>query len=133
MEPSTRAEAQVQDASQRISTLFVELLERQFPIDENHTEIHLRSPSDFAHQLNVHVNHLNRAVKKTIGKTTVLAQRPWIVPIPGTTKLHRLEENAAAADIELTSEELQEIEVVSARIKVMGNRYPEHMEKATGL
>ena len=66
-----------EDASQRISTLFMELLERQFPIDDTHTEIHFRSPSEFAHQLNVHVNHLNRVVKKTLGKTTsqIIAER----------------------------------------------------------
>lgn len=70
LEPTTVKAEQAQDASQRISTLFLELLERQFPIDENHTEIHLRTASDFAHQLNIHVNHLNRALKSTIGKTT---------------------------------------------------------------
>jgi AraC-like DNA-binding protein len=58
------------NASQRISTLFMELLERQFPIDEDHRKINLRSPSDFAEQLNVHVNHLNRAVKENTLKTT---------------------------------------------------------------
>lgn len=68
--PSTRIEQLPINASQRIHWLFLELLERQFPIDENHTEITLRSASDFANQLNVHVNHLNRAVKQTSGKTT---------------------------------------------------------------
>ncbi len=58
------------NASQRISNLFLELLERQFPIDENHKELNLRTASDFAQQLNVHVNHLNRAVKETTDKTT---------------------------------------------------------------
>lgn len=57
-------------ATQRISALFMELLERQFPIDENHGEMQLRSASDFAAQLNVHVNHLNRAIKEITGKTT---------------------------------------------------------------
>lgn len=68
--PSTRIEQLPINASQRIYWLFLELLERQFPIDENHTEIKLRTASDFATQLNVHVNHLNRAVKETGGKTT---------------------------------------------------------------
>lgn len=68
--PSTRIEQLPINASQRIHWLFLELLERQFPIDENHTEIKLRTASDFAEQLNVHVNHLNRAVKETGGKTT---------------------------------------------------------------
>ncbi len=57
-------------ASTRISALFLELLERQFPIDENHPYIKLRSASEFAEQLNVHVNHLNRSVKEITGKTT---------------------------------------------------------------
>ena len=57
-------------ASTRISALFLELLERQFPIDENHPTIKLRSASEFADQLNVHVNHLNRSVKEITGKTT---------------------------------------------------------------
>jgi AraC family transcriptional activator of pobA len=77
MQPATSAEKQQINASQRISTMFLELLERQFPIDENHTEIKLRTASDFADQLNVHVNHLNRAVKETSGKTTsnLIAER----------------------------------------------------------
>lgn len=63
----------------------------------------------------------------------VLAQRPWIVPIPGTTKLHRLEENNSASSIELTKEELREIEEASTNIEVVGTRYTEAMEKSTGL
>ena len=77
MQPiSAHDKAQI-NASQRISTLFLELLERQFPIDENHPSIKLRSASDFANQLNVHVNHLNRAVKETTQKTTtqLIAER----------------------------------------------------------
>nr|WP_299416710.1 helix-turn-helix transcriptional regulator [uncultured Emticicia sp.] len=68
--PSTRIEQLPINASQRIYWLFFELLERQFPIDENHTEIKLRTASDFADQLNIHINHLNRSVKETSGKTT---------------------------------------------------------------
>ncbi len=63
----------------------------------------------------------------------VLAQKPWIVPIPGTTKLHRLTENNGAASITLTAAELQEIEVASTQIEVVGTRYTEAMEKSTGL
>lgn len=65
------------NASQRISTIFLELLERQFPIDEDHPSVNLRSASEFANQLNVHVNHLNRAVKETTQKTTteIIAER----------------------------------------------------------
>ncbi|MFN4145882.1 MAG: helix-turn-helix domain-containing protein [Runella sp.] len=68
--PSTHIEQLPINAAQRIHWLFLELLERQFPIDESHTEIRLRSPADFALHLNVHINHLNRAVKKNSGKTT---------------------------------------------------------------
>jgi len=75
--PSSNFDKQRISASQRISTLFLELLERQFPIDENHKAVCIRSASDFARQLNVHVNHLNRAVNETSGKTTsrVIAER----------------------------------------------------------
>ncbi len=77
MQPSAAIEKQPINAAQRISTLFMELLERQFPIDENHQSVDLRSASDFARQLNVHVNHLNRAVKATTDKTTtqLIAER----------------------------------------------------------
>lgn len=70
MQPNAGLEKHSLNAAQRISTLFLELLERQFPIDENHPALQLRSASDFAEQLNVHVNHLNRAVKESTGKTT---------------------------------------------------------------
>ena len=62
----------------------------------------------------------------------LLAQKPWIVPIPGTTKLHRLQENIAAADIELTQEDLREIERAAAKITVQGARYPEHLNRMVG-
>lgn len=62
----------------------------------------------------------------------LLAQKPWIVPIPGTTKLHRLEENIGAADITFTTDELREIDHASAEIKVEGERYPEHLQKLVG-
>jgi AraC family transcriptional activator of pobA len=70
LELSTSLEMLPVNASQRISTLFMELLERQFPIDETHHSVNLRSASEFAEQLNVHVNHLNRVVKETTQKTT---------------------------------------------------------------
>jgi AraC family transcriptional regulator, transcriptional activator of pobA len=77
MQPATNFNQQPMNASQRISTLFMELLERQFPIDENHPSVNLRSASDFANQLNVHVNNLNRAIKETTEKTTtqIIAER----------------------------------------------------------
>lgn len=70
LEPSTTLQEQSVSASYRISKLFIELLERQFPIDETHSRVSLRSASDFADQLNVHVNHLNRSVKEVTEKTT---------------------------------------------------------------
>jgi AraC-like DNA-binding protein len=77
MQPSSTIAQQQINASQRISTLFLELLERQFPIEENHPKVNLRAASDFAQQLNVHVNHLNRALKETTQKTTtqIIAER----------------------------------------------------------
>jgi aryl-alcohol dehydrogenase-like predicted oxidoreductase len=73
------------------------------------------------------------ATPAQIALAWVLAQKPWIVPIPGTTKQHRLTENIGAASIQLTDEELQEMEAASAQIKIVGDRYTEQMEKATGL
>ncbi|MCY1136529.1 aldo/keto reductase [Actinoplanes sp. Pm04-4] len=61
----------------------------------------------------------------------LLAQRPWIVPIPGTRRLERLEENMGAADVELTAGDLAEIETAAAQIDVRGARYPEHLERLT--
>jgi aryl-alcohol dehydrogenase-like predicted oxidoreductase len=73
------------------------------------------------------------ATPAQIALAWLLAQKPWIVPIPGTTKLHRLTENNGAAYVELTPKDLAEIENASAKIKVEGARYPEHIEKMTGL
>jgi aryl-alcohol dehydrogenase-like predicted oxidoreductase len=73
------------------------------------------------------------ATSAQIALAWLLAQKPWIVPIPGTTKLHRLEENIGAANIELTSGELSEIKSALEQIKITGNRYPEEFEKTTGL
>ncbi len=74
-----------------------------------------------------------KATPAQIALAWVLAQKPWIVPIPGTTKLHRLTENIGAAAVQLTVDELQEIEEASAQIKIIGTRYTEQMEKSTGL
>jgi aryl-alcohol dehydrogenase-like predicted oxidoreductase len=73
------------------------------------------------------------ATPAQIALAWLLAQKTWIVPIPGTTKLHRLTENNGAAYIELTPTDLAEIESASARIRVEGARYPEHIERMTGL
>jgi aryl-alcohol dehydrogenase-like predicted oxidoreductase len=62
----------------------------------------------------------------------LLAQKPWIVPIPGTTKLHRLDENLGAVSIELTPDDLRDIESTVAKITVQGARYPERLERMTG-
>jgi len=77
MQPSAQIDKRAINASQRITTLFLELLERQFPIDDNHQTVSLRAASDYANLLNVHVNHLNRAIKETTQKTTsqVIAER----------------------------------------------------------
>ena len=73
------------------------------------------------------------ATPAQIALAWLLAQKPWIVPIPGTTKLSRLEENLGAAEIELTPEDLDEIKRAASRIKVQGDRYPNALEKLTGL
>ena len=73
------------------------------------------------------------ATPAQIALAWLLAQKPWIVPIPGTTKLHRLEENLGAAEIELTDDDLREIEDAAANITVHGARYPEQMERRTNL
>jgi len=73
-----------------------------------------------------------KATPAQIALAWLLAQKPWIVPIPGTTKLHRLEENIGAVAIELTAGDLSEIETAAAQIHIEGARYPEHIEKMTG-
>jgi aryl-alcohol dehydrogenase-like predicted oxidoreductase len=72
------------------------------------------------------------ATPARIALAWLLAQKPWIVPIPGTTKLHRLEENIGAAAIELTPDDLREIDHAAAQITVQGARYPEQLEQLTG-
>jgi len=73
-----------------------------------------------------------KATPAQIALAWLLAQKPWIVPIPGTTKLSRLEENLGAAAIELTAEDLREIESAAAKITAQGARYPEQLDKLTG-
>jgi aryl-alcohol dehydrogenase-like predicted oxidoreductase len=73
-----------------------------------------------------------KATLAQIALAWLLAKKPWIVPIPGTTKLHRLEENLGAADVEFTGEDLREIERASSSIKVEGARYPEWLEPLSG-
>jgi aryl-alcohol dehydrogenase-like predicted oxidoreductase len=73
------------------------------------------------------------ATPAQIALAWLLAQKPWIVPIPGTTKLHRLEENIGSVAVELSADDLRQIEDASSKIQVEGARYPEDMEKTTGL
>jgi aryl-alcohol dehydrogenase-like predicted oxidoreductase len=73
-----------------------------------------------------------KATPAQIALAWLLAQKPWIVPIPGTTKLHRLEENIGSVAIELSVDDLQQIESAAAKIPVEGARYPEQLEKMTG-
>jgi aryl-alcohol dehydrogenase-like predicted oxidoreductase len=73
------------------------------------------------------------ATPAQIALAWLLSQKPWIVPIPGTTKLHRLEENIGAVSLELTKSDLDQIEAAAAAIKIEGARYPEHIEKMTNL
>jgi aryl-alcohol dehydrogenase-like predicted oxidoreductase len=73
-----------------------------------------------------------KATPAQIALAWLLAQKPWIVPIPGTTKLGRLLENLGAAEVELTSDDLREIDSASSKIKVEGARYPERLEQMTG-
>jgi aryl-alcohol dehydrogenase-like predicted oxidoreductase len=73
-----------------------------------------------------------KATPAQIALAWLLAQKPWIVPIPGTTKLHRLDENIEAAAIELTPDDLREIDNAASKITVQGTRYPEHLERMTG-
>jgi aryl-alcohol dehydrogenase-like predicted oxidoreductase len=73
-----------------------------------------------------------QATPAQIALAWLLAQKPWIVPIPGTTKLERLEENIGAADVELTTDDLREIDSVVATIAPAGDRYPEELERLTG-
>lgn len=73
-----------------------------------------------------------KATRAQIALAWLLAQKPWIVPIPGTTKLHRLEENLGAAKVELTSKDLQQIQDAMSGIEVQGARYPEALQKLVG-
>jgi aryl-alcohol dehydrogenase-like predicted oxidoreductase len=72
------------------------------------------------------------ATPAQIALAWLLAQKPWIVPIPGTTKLHRLEENIGAANVELTAGDLREIEEAASKIAVQGARYPKHLQERVG-
>jgi aryl-alcohol dehydrogenase-like predicted oxidoreductase len=78
------------------------------------------------------IGEKKNATPGQIALAWLLAQKPWIAPIPGTTKLHRLEENIAAAGIELTPDDRGEIESAASKITVQGARYPEHLARMVG-
>lgn len=73
-----------------------------------------------------------KATPAQIALAWLLAQQPWIVPIPGTRKLERLDENLGATAVELTPDDLREIDSAASQITVQGARYPEHLEQMTG-
>jgi aryl-alcohol dehydrogenase-like predicted oxidoreductase len=74
-----------------------------------------------------------KATPAQIALAWLLVQKPWIVPIPGTTKLHRLDENIGAVAVELTPDDLRDIDSAATKITVQGERYPEHLQRMTGL
>jgi aryl-alcohol dehydrogenase-like predicted oxidoreductase len=73
-----------------------------------------------------------KATPAQVALAWLLAQKPWIVPIPGTTKLHRLEENTGAAAVELTPDDLRQLESAASKIPVQGERYPVELQKLVG-
>jgi aryl-alcohol dehydrogenase-like predicted oxidoreductase len=73
-----------------------------------------------------------KATPAQIALAWLLAQKPWIVPIPGTTKLHRLEENLGAVNVELSPDDLRQLGAAAAKIPVQGARYPEELQKLVG-
>lgn len=79
------------------------------------------------------IGERKKATPAQIALAWLLARKPWVVPIPGTTKLNRLEENIRAVAVELTSQDLHEIDAATAKITIEGARYPEELERRTGL
>jgi len=74
-----------------------------------------------------------KATPAQIALAWLLAQKRWIVPIPGTTKLHRLEENIGAAAVDLSPDDVRELESAASKVDIQGERYPEELERRTGL
>ncbi len=79
------------------------------------------------------IGERKNATPAQLALSWLLAQKPWIVPIPGTTKLNRLDENIGAVSVELSSDDLREIDIAASKIEVQGARYPEELERRTGL
>jgi len=78
------------------------------------------------------ISERKKATPAQIALAWLLAQKPWIVPIPGTTKLARLEENIGALEIQLTPDNLREIDSAASKITIQGARYPEHLQRMVG-
>ena len=114
--------------------------------DQRRNEVRRKDFRNIVPRFNAEARKANQAVVDLLGEIAkqkkatpaqialawLLAQKPWIVPIPGTTKLHRLEENIGALNVELTAEDLSAIETASSHIKIEGARYPEFHEKLVG-
>jgi aryl-alcohol dehydrogenase-like predicted oxidoreductase len=87
-----------------------------------------KANQDFVRQIG-RIAERKHATKAQVAIAWLLAQKPWIVPIPGTTKLHRLEENLGAVNVRLSADDLREIEVALSQVPVQGARYPEHLQR----
>ena len=87
-----------------------------------------KANQDFVAQLGG-IAERKRATKAQVAIAWLLAQKPWIVPIPGTTKLHRLEENLGATSLRMSADDLRGIEIALSRVPVQGDRYPEHLQR----
>ena len=73
-----------------------------------------------------------KATPAQVALAWLLAQKPWIVPIPGTTKVHRLEENIGGVNVQLSADDLRELDIAASKISVQGARYPEELQKLVG-
>jgi aryl-alcohol dehydrogenase-like predicted oxidoreductase len=100
---------------------------------ENGKSTGLNSRPEYIKQAVDSIAERKKATSAQIALAWLLAQKRWIVPIPGTTKLHRLDENIGAASVELTPDDLREINSAASKITVQGARYPEKLERMTGL
>ena len=114
----------ISEATQFDKTDFRNIVPRFTPENRKTNQALVTLIGEFAQQ--------KKATPAQIALAWLLAQKPWIVPIPGTTKLHRLEENIGAAAVELTREDLRQLEAATAKISVTGARYPEEMQKLVG-
>jgi aryl-alcohol dehydrogenase-like predicted oxidoreductase len=111
----------ISDSTQFDKTDFRNLLPRFSPENRKANEGLVNLIGNFANE--------KKATPAQVALAWLLAQKPWIVPIPGTTKLHRLEENLGAVNVELTPADLQQIDAATSKIPVQGARYPEEMQK----